>query len=235
MHYSYRGVRMGGLIALYGRPSFHVSSARLASLLRYTRSPGLKLVLRTLELSRLIFRALLFCTKSTSAVLSVDMPISGGITAAVPYVNENGVSSLLDFIIVRWYWTLDGSGEFSVASARKVIDDNRFPEVSTQTRWIKAVPIKVNIHAWKVRMDCLPTRLNISRRGNKLVGQRFASGRWVSVVVVDGGMGRLWVWVHDIHLHVLKVLVAVKRTDMGKMAGVSGGGTTNSIELHSGR
>ncbi|GJR54405.1 hybrid signal transduction histidine kinase M [Tanacetum coccineum] len=25
----------------------------------------------------------------------------------------------------RWYWTLDGSGEFSVASARKVIDDNR--------------------------------------------------------------------------------------------------------------
>ncbi|GJT94031.1 hypothetical protein Tco_1082876 [Tanacetum coccineum] len=28
----------------------------------------------------------------------------------------------------RWYWTLDGSGEFSVASARKVIDDNRFPE-----------------------------------------------------------------------------------------------------------
>ncbi|GJV91775.1 hypothetical protein Tco_1539588 [Tanacetum coccineum] len=33
---------------------------------------------------------------------------------------------------------LIGSGEFSVASARKVIDDNRFPEVSTQTRWIKA-------------------------------------------------------------------------------------------------
>ncbi|GKC02041.1 hypothetical protein Tco_0993651, partial [Tanacetum coccineum] len=27
----------------------------------------------------------------------------------------------------RWYWTLDGSGEFSVALARKVIDDNRFP------------------------------------------------------------------------------------------------------------
>ncbi|GJR17494.1 hypothetical protein Tco_0966021 [Tanacetum coccineum] len=47
---------------------------------------------------------------------------------------------------------IDGSGEFSVASARKVIDDNRFSEVSTQTRWIKAVPIKVNIHAWKQRL-----------------------------------------------------------------------------------
>ncbi|GKF37379.1 RNA-directed DNA polymerase, eukaryota [Tanacetum coccineum] len=65
----------------------------------------------------------------------------------------------------RWYWTLDGLGEFSVASARKVFDVNRFPEVSTQTQWIKAVPIKVNIHAWKVIMNCLPTRLNISRRG----------------------------------------------------------------------
>ncbi|GJY25605.1 hypothetical protein Tco_0400331, partial [Tanacetum coccineum] len=52
-------------------PSFHVSSARLASLLR-----------------------------STSAVLSVGMPISAGMTASVPYVNENGVSPLLDFIMV---------------------------------------------------------------------------------------------------------------------------------------
>nr|GEX56118.1 hypothetical protein [Tanacetum cinerariifolium] len=53
-------------------PSFPVSFARLASLLR-----------------------------STFVVLSVGMPISAGMTAFVPYVNENGVSSLLDFIIVR--------------------------------------------------------------------------------------------------------------------------------------
>ncbi|GKC57067.1 RNA-directed DNA polymerase, eukaryota [Tanacetum coccineum] len=65
----------------------------------------------------------------------------------------------------RWSCALEGSGEFSVASVRKVIDDNRLPDVSTQTRWIKAVPIKVNVHAWKVRLNCLPTRLNISRKG----------------------------------------------------------------------
>ncbi|GKC33552.1 hypothetical protein Tco_1045936, partial [Tanacetum coccineum] len=64
----------------------------------------------------------------------------------------------------RWYWSLDGSGEFTVASVRKVIDDIRLPVVATQTRWIKAVPIKVNVHAWKVSLDCLPTRLNLSRR-----------------------------------------------------------------------
>ncbi|GJY82044.1 RNA-directed DNA polymerase, eukaryota, reverse transcriptase zinc-binding domain protein [Tanacetum coccineum] len=65
----------------------------------------------------------------------------------------------------RWYWSLDGSGEFTVASVRKVIDDIRLPVVATQTRWIKAVPIKVNVHAWKVSLDYLPTRLNLSRRG----------------------------------------------------------------------
>nr|GEU94748.1 hypothetical protein [Tanacetum cinerariifolium] len=53
------------------------------------------------KMSRLIPRALLFCTKSTFDVLSVGMPISAGMTASVPYVNENMVSPLLDFIIVR--------------------------------------------------------------------------------------------------------------------------------------
>ena len=65
----------------------------------------------------------------------------------------------------RWYWALEGSGEFSVSSIRKAIDDYNLPNVSSQTRWIKEVPIKVNIHAWKVRLDCLPTRFKLSRRG----------------------------------------------------------------------
>nr|GEV63440.1 RNA-directed DNA polymerase, eukaryota, reverse transcriptase zinc-binding domain protein [Tanacetum cinerariifolium] len=65
----------------------------------------------------------------------------------------------------RWIWTLEGSGEFSVASVRKLIDDNMLPESDMKTRWIKDVPLKINVHAWKVSLDCLPTRLNISRRG----------------------------------------------------------------------
>ncbi|GJR41813.1 RNA-directed DNA polymerase, eukaryota [Tanacetum coccineum] len=65
----------------------------------------------------------------------------------------------------RWSWSLEGSGNFSVASVRREIDKNLLPMVSSKTRWVKAVPNKVNIHAWKVKLDCLPTRLNISRRG----------------------------------------------------------------------
>nr|GEX74088.1 RNA-directed DNA polymerase, eukaryota, reverse transcriptase zinc-binding domain protein [Tanacetum cinerariifolium] len=55
-------------------------------------------------------------------------------------------------------------GEFSVASMRKLIDDSYLPNVSSKTRWINVAPIKINIHAWKVKLDCLPTGLNISRR-----------------------------------------------------------------------
>ncbi|GKC00348.1 hypothetical protein Tco_0986484 [Tanacetum coccineum] len=42
----------------------------------------------------------------------------------------------------RWVWSLEGSREFSVPSVRRLIDDYMLPE-----------------------LDCLPTRLNVSRRG----------------------------------------------------------------------
>nr|GEV91264.1 RNA-directed DNA polymerase, eukaryota, nucleotide-binding alpha-beta plait domain protein [Tanacetum cinerariifolium] len=47
----------------------------------------------------------------------------------------------------------------------RVIDDCSLPVVSSKTKWVNVVPIKVNTHAWKVRLDGLPTRLNISKRG----------------------------------------------------------------------
>ncbi|GKC79663.1 RNA-directed DNA polymerase, eukaryota, partial [Tanacetum coccineum] len=62
-------------------------------------------------------------------------------------------------------WSLEGSGEFSVASIRKIIDDNRISTLDTKTLWNKCVPIKVNILAWKIKIEALPTRFNISRRG----------------------------------------------------------------------
>ncbi|GJX28446.1 hypothetical protein Tco_0236525 [Tanacetum coccineum] len=46
---------------------------------------------------------------------------------------------------------LKGSKEFLVASVRRLIDERWLPEVSTKTHWINVVPIKVNVHAWKVR------------------------------------------------------------------------------------
>ncbi|GKA00653.1 RNA-directed DNA polymerase, eukaryota [Tanacetum coccineum] len=65
----------------------------------------------------------------------------------------------------RWWWSLAGSGEFSVSSVRKYIDDHQMIGSMTKTRWVKSVPIKINVMASKVRYGFIPTRLNLSRRG----------------------------------------------------------------------
>nr|GEV34749.1 RNA-directed DNA polymerase, eukaryota [Tanacetum cinerariifolium] len=68
----------------------------------------------------------------------------------------------------RWRWSLSGDREFSVASVRNLIDDRTLVEVGAKTRWIKYVPIKVNILAWRIKLNNLPSRLNLSRRGLNL-------------------------------------------------------------------
>nr|GEY37642.1 nucleotide-binding alpha-beta plait domain-containing protein [Tanacetum cinerariifolium] len=82
-------------------------------------------------------------------------------------------STLEDINIVdmrdRWVWSLEGTDDISVASVRRRIDDLRLQVVSSKTIWVNSVPIKINIHAWKVRNDGLPTRLNISKRGMDIV------------------------------------------------------------------
>ncbi|GJV59411.1 RNA-directed DNA polymerase, eukaryota [Tanacetum coccineum] len=77
----------------------------------------------------------------------------------------NVEGTVLSNMCDRWVWSKEGSGEFSVASVRRMIDDRWLPNVSAKTRWTSVVPIKINVHTWKVRLNCLPTRLNISRRG----------------------------------------------------------------------
>lgn len=74
------------------------------------------------------------------------------------------LSNMLD----RWIWTLSGDGEFSVSSVRSLIDDKTLGTVGSKTQWCKFVPIKVNILSWRVKLNNLPTHLNLSRRGMEL-------------------------------------------------------------------
>nr|GEW57570.1 RNA-directed DNA polymerase, eukaryota [Tanacetum cinerariifolium] len=60
---------------------------------------------------------------------------------------------------------LRGSQEFSVKSPRILIDNTILPKAEVPTRWLRVVPIKVNVHAWMVCLDKLPTRANLSLRG----------------------------------------------------------------------
>ncbi|GJZ12725.1 RNA-directed DNA polymerase, eukaryota [Tanacetum coccineum] len=80
---------------------------------------------------------------------------------------DSGVisSSFLANMEDRWVWTLNGNGLFRVSDIRILIDDFFLPKDEVATRWIKYFPIKINIFAWKVSLDRLPTRLNLAHRG----------------------------------------------------------------------
>ncbi|GJR51414.1 RNA-directed DNA polymerase, eukaryota [Tanacetum coccineum] len=59
----------------------------------------------------------------------------------------------------------DGEGVFSVSSARRFIDEGLCVMDGSPTRWLKLIPIKVNILAWRLASNKLPTRFNMSLRG----------------------------------------------------------------------
>nr|GEV59119.1 RNA-directed DNA polymerase, eukaryota, reverse transcriptase zinc-binding domain protein [Tanacetum cinerariifolium] len=98
--------------------------------------------------------------------VSFRRPPRGGVELQqFEHMKEKVEGCILAGMMDRWFWALKGSGEFTRMSVRKMIDDFMLPEVSSKTRWIKVVPIKVYVHALKVKLDGLPTRLNISRKG----------------------------------------------------------------------
>ncbi|KAF5754697.1 putative reverse transcriptase zinc-binding domain-containing protein [Helianthus annuus] len=64
----------------------------------------------------------------------------------------------------RWIWAMDGLGKFTVASLKKLRQDNRFepaPYVIKRNNW---VPRKVDILAWRAELDRIPTRCALIRR-----------------------------------------------------------------------
>ena len=65
----------------------------------------------------------------------------------------------------RWCCDLSGDGEFRVKEVRNIIDDLFLPSYSDSTRWVKYIPIKINVFAWRDYHDCLPTRSNLNHRG----------------------------------------------------------------------
>nr|GEW33336.1 RNA-directed DNA polymerase, eukaryota [Tanacetum cinerariifolium] len=77
---------------------------------------------------------------------------------------------LLDTVVLsnigdRRFWDLNGDGCFRVKDVRRMLDDMLLPKSDVPSRWVKHIPIKVNVLAWKISMDRLPTRVNWHRCG----------------------------------------------------------------------
>ena len=65
----------------------------------------------------------------------------------------------------RWKWGLERSDIFTVASLRTMLDDIHLKKSGIKTRWNALVPRKVRILFWRTRMDKIPTRENLTKRG----------------------------------------------------------------------
>ncbi|GJV92918.1 RNA-directed DNA polymerase, eukaryota [Tanacetum coccineum] len=92
------------------------------------------------------------------------------VRGGVEMVQLNDLVSILDTVLLspypdRWVYSLSTDGTFSVKDTRSSIDDMFLPSHNVPTRWVKGVPIKINVFFWKARRDCLPTRLNLFKRG----------------------------------------------------------------------
>ncbi|GJV30039.1 RNA-directed DNA polymerase, eukaryota, reverse transcriptase zinc-binding domain protein [Tanacetum coccineum] len=62
-------------------------------------------------------------------------------------------------------WSLAHDEAFSAAALRRRIDDHILPSLDIKTTWDKTLPRKVNIFMWRLKLDRLPHRLNLSSRG----------------------------------------------------------------------
>ncbi|GKC05913.1 RNA-directed DNA polymerase, eukaryota, partial [Tanacetum coccineum] len=92
--------------------------------------------------------------------------VRGGVeTQQLENIQDLVRSKVLSNVDDRWAWDLNGDGDFCVKDARDLVDEVLLPKENVATRWIKTIPIKVNVFAWKLHLDRLPTRSNLLKRG----------------------------------------------------------------------
>ncbi|XP_071714894.1 uncharacterized protein [Rutidosis leptorrhynchoides] len=63
----------------------------------------------------------------------------------------------------KWVWILDDEGSFSVKEPHIYLDNFYFPSSGHASWWFKFIPTKVNVFMWRLHLDRLPSRFNLSR------------------------------------------------------------------------
>nr|GFC53962.1 RNA-directed DNA polymerase, eukaryota [Tanacetum cinerariifolium] len=95
-----------------------------------------------------------------SKQVSVAEKFTVSVTGSFRHVVRGGAESHQ----LSLFFDLNGDGRFCVKDVRCLLDDVFLPKAEVPTRWIKSIPIKINIFAWKLCLDRLPTRVNLAKR-----------------------------------------------------------------------
>ncbi|GJU53304.1 RNA-directed DNA polymerase, eukaryota [Tanacetum coccineum] len=83
----------------------------------------------------------------------------------------------------RWFWDMNGSGTYRVKDVRNMLDDFFLPKDEVATRWLPHLPIKLNVFAWRLYLDRLPTKSNLIQRGIQSLGLFVVGGMWCGCLV----------------------------------------------------
>ncbi|GJZ77663.1 RNA-directed DNA polymerase, eukaryota, reverse transcriptase zinc-binding domain protein [Tanacetum coccineum] len=137
------------------------------------RSPWLDIIR---ESSSLIKR--LFALESSKQITIVDKLKSESLDTTYCRAPRGGIEEeqqqllqshtegiILAPMLDRWVWSYEASSEFLVKSICNFVDDALLTKENVPTRWVNIIHIKINVFAWRVCLDNLPTRLNLSFRG----------------------------------------------------------------------
>ncbi|GJY60883.1 RNA-directed DNA polymerase, eukaryota, partial [Tanacetum coccineum] len=84
-------------------------------------------------------------------------------------------SVTLTFTPNTWKWLLSKDSMFSVSDTQIHINSITLPINSYDSLWSNLLPIKVNIFIWRLCLDRLPHRLNLSLRGLEIESLRCPS------------------------------------------------------------
>ncbi|GJT86836.1 RNA-directed DNA polymerase, eukaryota, reverse transcriptase zinc-binding domain protein [Tanacetum coccineum] len=87
-------------------------------------------------------------------------------------------------------WAVSQDDNFTVGSLRCLIDDHTLPSLVSKTTWEKFLPRKVNVFMWRLNLDRLPHRFNLSSRGIEISEISCASCNGKSFEMVSGLSGR---------------------------------------------
>nr|GEX27414.1 RNA-directed DNA polymerase, eukaryota [Tanacetum cinerariifolium] len=105
----------------------------------------------------------------------LDMPLSVRFPRMFPFERDKQI-----YVAAKW-----GASSFDASFHRQIRDgierqqwmdllsilyDLLLPSSSEAIRWVKFIPIKINIFTWHVRLDRLPTRCNLLNRGSVVGG-----------------------------------------------------------------
>nr|GEW30755.1 RNA-directed DNA polymerase, eukaryota [Tanacetum cinerariifolium] len=121
-----------------------------------------------------------------SITFSFRRPVRGGAEAQqLDHLHNLIGSTTLSNLEDRWVWDMNGEGVFRVKDVRNLLDEYFLPKEPAATRWIKSIPIKINVFACcglaidVTRLICrwwnlawMPFEINCFLRPN-ILGEKF--------------------------------------------------------------